>query len=199
MEVVNWAKMRDRQRPTTAGKVLKNLTFLIKLIRPPVTRRIIIFCCAVIPLFGVVPNVLAAPWWWAQFPKGDGTNNSDSPFEFRVANAFVGWIPGGLAIVTLLTCAFFTAFTGASGVTIIALGGLLYPILIKEKYDDKFSMGLVTSCGSLGLLFPPSLPLMLYGLIATVSIDNIGSPLGYKPKKCLNIPLGRHCFGNLKN
>lgn len=91
----------------------------------------------------------------------------------NVAQAVVGWMPGGLAIVTLLSCAFFTAFTGASGVTIIALGGLLYPILIKEKYDDKFSMGLVTSCGSLGLLFPPSLPLILYGLIATVSIDKL--------------------------
>lgn len=90
-----------------------------------------------------------------------------------LAQALVGWMPGGLAIVTLMTCAFFTAFTGASGVTIIALGGLLYPILIKEKYDDKFSMGLVTSCGSLGLLFPPSLPLILYGLIATVSIDKL--------------------------
>lgn len=91
----------------------------------------------------------------------------------NVAQAFVGWLPGGLAVVTVFACAFFTAFTGASGVTIIALGGLLYPILIKEKYPDKFSMGLVTSCGSLGLLFPPSLPLILYGLVATVSIDKL--------------------------
>jgi len=90
-----------------------------------------------------------------------------------LAQALVGWLPGGLAIVTLMACAFFTAFTGASGVTIIALGGLLYPILVKEKYDDKFSLGLVTSCGSLGLLFPPSLPLILYGLIAKVSIDKL--------------------------
>ncbi|HBQ21514.1 MAG: C4-dicarboxylate ABC transporter [Deltaproteobacteria bacterium GWA2_38_16] len=90
-----------------------------------------------------------------------------------VAKALVGWIPGGLAIVTLLTCAFFTAFTGASGVTIIAMGGLLYPILISEKYSDKFSTGIVTTCGSLGLLFPPSLPLILYGLVANVSIDQL--------------------------
>src|SRR3989338_4639329 len=62
----------------------------------------------------------------------------------RLAQACVGWMPGGLAIVTLLACAFFTAFTGASGVTIIALGGLLYPILISEKYSDKFSTGIVT-------------------------------------------------------
>src|SRR3989344_3229723 len=91
----------------------------------------------------------------------------------RVANACIGWMPGGLAIVTLLTCAFFTAFTGASGVTIIAMGGLLYPILRSERYGDSFSMGLVTTCGSLGLLFPPSLPLILYGLVAQVSIDQL--------------------------
>ncbi|MBI2646282.1 MAG: TRAP transporter large permease [Deltaproteobacteria bacterium] len=90
-----------------------------------------------------------------------------------VAKACVGWIPGGVAIVTVLTCAFFTAFTGASGVTIIAMGGLLYPILISEKYSEKFSLGIVTTCGSLGLLFPPSLPLILYGLVAQVSIDQL--------------------------
>lgn len=91
----------------------------------------------------------------------------------NVARALVGWLPGGLAIVTIFSCAFFTAFTGASGVTIIALGGLLYPVLMKDKYGDKFSMGLVTSCGSLGLLFPPSLPLILYGLIGKVNIDHL--------------------------
>jgi C4-dicarboxylate transporter, DctM subunit len=91
----------------------------------------------------------------------------------NVARACVGWMPGGLALVAIISCAFFTAFTGASGVTIIALGGLLYPILRKENYGDKFSMGLVTCCGSLGLLFPPSLPLILYGLIGQVSIDKL--------------------------
>ena len=91
----------------------------------------------------------------------------------NLAQSVLGWLPGGLAIVTIFSCAFFTAFTGASGVTIIALGGLMYPILMREKYDDRFSMGLVTSCGSLGLLFPPSLPLILYGLIANVNIDKL--------------------------
>jgi len=91
----------------------------------------------------------------------------------RFTNALFGWFPGGIAIVTLLACAFFTAFTGASGVTIIALGGLLYPILIKERYPERFSLGLVTTCGSLGLLFPPSLPLILYGLISGVNIDDL--------------------------
>lgn len=88
----------------------------------------------------------------------------------RFADAAVGWMPGGIAIVSLVICAFFTAFTGASGVTIIALGGLLYPILKNEGYSEKFSMGLITTSGSLGLLFPPSLPIILYGLIAQVDI-----------------------------
>jgi C4-dicarboxylate transporter DctM subunit len=83
-----------------------------------------------------------------------------------LSKALFGWIPGGLAIVVLVSCAVFTAFTGASGVTIIALGGLLYPILIQEKYPKKFSLGLLTTSGSLGLLFPPSLPLILYSMVA---------------------------------
>lgn len=91
----------------------------------------------------------------------------------NVAQSFVGYLPGGLPIVTVAVCAFFTAFTGASGVTIIALGGLLYPALVKEKYPERFSIGLVTSCGSIGLLLPPSLPLILYGLIGQVSIDKL--------------------------
>lgn len=88
----------------------------------------------------------------------------------RFAEAAFGWMPGGIAIVSLVICAFFTAFTGASGVTIIALGGLLYPILKSEGYTEKFSMGLITTSGSLGLLFPPSLPIILYGIIAGVDI-----------------------------
>ena len=91
----------------------------------------------------------------------------------RLSQALIGWMPGGVAIVTLFICAFFTAFTGASGVTIIALGGLLYPILIEEGYSEKFSLGLITTCGSLGLLFPPSLPIILYGIIAKVDIDQL--------------------------
>ena len=91
----------------------------------------------------------------------------------RFTNAAFGWLPGGLAIVTLLTCAFFTSFTGASGVTIVALGGLLLPALISEKYNEKFSLGLVTTSGSVGLLFPPSLPIILFGVIAATSIDKL--------------------------
>ncbi len=87
-----------------------------------------------------------------------------------LAQSLIGWLPGGLAIVVLISCAIFTAFTGGSGVTIVALGGLVYPILISEKYSEKFALGLVTTSGSLGLLFPPSLPIILYGTFAEVSV-----------------------------
>jgi len=83
----------------------------------------------------------------------------------RLTRVFIGWLPGGLAIVSLVACALFTAFTGASGVTIVALGALLYPALMQAGYRKNFSLGLVTTSGSLGLLFPPSLPLILYGVI----------------------------------
>lgn len=89
------------------------------------------------------------------------------------SRAVLGWLPGGFAIVALTVCAFFTAFTGASGVTIIALGGLLYPAMIKELYPDKFSLGLLTSSGSLGLLFPPSLPIIIFGVISETSITKV--------------------------
>lgn len=91
----------------------------------------------------------------------------------NLAQAMFGWMPGGLAVVALVSCAIFTAFTGASGVTIIALGGLLYPILIKENYPERFTLGLLTTSGSLGILFPPSLVIILYGLVAKISIDKL--------------------------
>jgi len=81
--------------------------------------------------------------------------------------------PGGLAVVALVACAVFTAFTGASGVTIVAMGGLLLPALLAEGYQRRFSLGLVTSSGSLGLLFPPSLPLIIYGYVAGASVDKL--------------------------
>lgn len=84
----------------------------------------------------------------------------------RLTDALIGWIPGGLAFIALLACAFFTAFTGASGVTIVAMGALLYPALIEAGYGEKFTLGLVTTTGSLGLLFAPSLPLILYAVVA---------------------------------
>lgn len=90
-----------------------------------------------------------------------------------LSQALFGWMPAGLAIVALFSCALFTAFTGASGVTIVALGGLLYPILVKQKYPEQFSLGLVTASGSIGLLFPPSLPIILFGFVAGVSINKL--------------------------
>jgi len=91
----------------------------------------------------------------------------------RVSRALMGWMPGGLALVALITCAAFTALTGASGVTIIALGGLLYPALIADRYSERFSLGLITTSGSRGLLFPPSIPLILYAIVASASVDDM--------------------------
>ncbi len=91
----------------------------------------------------------------------------------KLSKALLGWLPGGLAVVALLACTLFTALTGASGVTIIALGGLLFPALMSEKYPEKFSLGLLTSSGSLGLLLPPSLPIILYGVVAKTDIDQL--------------------------
>lgn len=101
---------------------------------------------------------------------------SESQTPTRVLNlsrSLLGWLPGGLGVVTLAVCAVFTAFTGASGVTIFALGGLLYPALLKDGYNPRFSLGLITSSGSLGLLFPPSLPIILYGVISGSRIDHL--------------------------
>jgi len=84
----------------------------------------------------------------------------------RVTNALLGWLPGGLAIVAVLACALFTAFTGATGVTIVALGAVLYPALLQQNYGERFSLGLLTASGSLGLILVPSMPLILYGVVA---------------------------------
>jgi tripartite ATP-independent transporter DctM subunit len=85
----------------------------------------------------------------------------------RFFRAIFGWMPGGIAVMVAAVCALFTTFTGGSGVTIIALGGLVYPILRKDGYSESFSLGLVTASGSLGLLFPPSLPVVLYSVVAS--------------------------------
>jgi tripartite ATP-independent transporter DctM subunit len=90
-----------------------------------------------------------------------------------VTRALFGWIPGGMAMVTLVTCAFFTTFTGASGITIVALGGLLLPVLLQQKYPRQFALGLVTTSGSRGLIFPPSLPVIIYGYVAAVDITRL--------------------------
>jgi len=91
----------------------------------------------------------------------------------RFFRALFGWMPGGLAVMVVAVCALFTTFTGGSGVTIIALGGLVYAMLREEKYPEGFSLGLVTASGSLGLLFPPSLAVILYSVVAGVPADSL--------------------------
>jgi tripartite ATP-independent transporter DctM subunit len=91
----------------------------------------------------------------------------------EVFRAWFGWIPGGTAVVCALLCAFFTVFTGGSGVTILALGSLLLQALLADKYREQFSIGLLTASGSLGLLLPPALPLILYGIVAEISIEDL--------------------------
>ncbi|UCB54542.1 MAG: TRAP transporter large permease subunit [Thiotrichales bacterium] len=117
------------------------------------------------------PNMIAIPLFTFA-----GVLMSSGGAPQRLVNfyrAALGWMPGGLAIVTIGACAFFTAYSGASGVTILALGGLLYPILVGEGYRDRFSLGLLTTSGSLGLLFPPSLAILIYGIVAGVGIDKM--------------------------
>jgi len=114
---------------------------------------------AAIPLFTFAGVVLAA----GGAPKR----------LIQLFNACVGWLPGGMASVTIASCAFFTAFSGASGVTILALGGLMFPMLLHAGYGERFTLGLLTTSGSLGLLFAPSLPILLYGIVAGVSIDQL--------------------------
>jgi tripartite ATP-independent transporter DctM subunit len=91
----------------------------------------------------------------------------------RLINALVGWMPGGLAIVVVLLLAFFTPLTGASGVTIVAMGGLLLPMLIRAGYPERTSMGLITVAGSIGVFLPPSLPVILYAFYANVPLEQL--------------------------
>jgi tripartite ATP-independent transporter DctM subunit len=127
---------------------------------PVETYRLAVFpTLAAIPLFTLTGFVL-----------------SEARASQRLLSVFragFGWIPGGTAVVCAVLCAFFTAFTGGSGVTILALGALLYQALRAETYRERFSLGLITACGSLGLLFPPSMPLILYGIVARVPIEDV--------------------------
>lgn len=112
-----------------------------------------------IPLFTFAGYLLAA---------------SDMPKRLvALAHAWLGWMPGGLAVVCLAGSAFFTTFTGGSGITIVAVGGTLFPALLKERYPENFTLGLVTTGGSLGILFPPAVPLILYGLVTQLPLDKL--------------------------
>jgi len=127
---------------------------------PAETYRIVVSpTLPAIPLFTLAGYILA-----------EGGANKRFISLFR---AWLGWLPGGVPAITIIVCAFFTAFTGGSGITILALGGLLYPMLRMEKYSEKFSLGLITSAGSLGMLFPPSLPVILYGVISHTNIKHL--------------------------
>lgn len=110
----------------------------------------------------------------------------------RLFRALFGWVPGGLAVAATLLCAFFTTFTGASGVTILALGGLLLPVLVKSGFKEGFSVGLLTSTGSLGLLLPPSLVVILYGVVAHVPIIDMFKA-GLVPGNLLVLPVCLLC------
>jgi len=91
----------------------------------------------------------------------------------RFFKSLLGWMPGGLAVIVIAVCALFTTFTGGSGITVIAIGGLVLPMLLAEGYPEDFSLGLVTAAGSLGLLFPPSLPVILYSVVAGTRDQNV--------------------------
>jgi tripartite ATP-independent transporter DctM subunit len=95
------------------------------------------------------------------------------PRLVRLFRALFGWLPGGALIATTLVCAFFTTFTGASGLAILALGGLLLPVLVGSGYPERFSLGVLTATGSIGLLFPPSLAVILYGVVSHVPIPEM--------------------------
>ena len=137
------------------------------------------------------PVLLAIPLFtFAGFVLGE----SRAPQRLvKVSDSLLGWMPGGLAVIALVTCALFTAFTGASGVTIVAMGALLYPALRDAGYRENFSLGLVTTSGSLGLLFAPSLPLILYGIVAEVSVDQLFIA-GILPGSLMVLALGLWSF-----
>jgi C4-dicarboxylate transporter, DctM subunit len=165
--------------------ILKSVTFLLALMGTPLF--IIIAALAMLSFYSVdidLSVVIIEMSRLAETPvlvslplfifAGILLSESKAPTRMlRLSQLFLGWLPGGLAVISLTVCAIFTAFTGASGVTIFALGGLLLPALIKDGYSERFSMGLITSSGSLGLLFPPSLPLILYGVISGSRIDHL--------------------------
>lgn len=90
-----------------------------------------------------------------------------------IARALVGWLPGGLGMACIVACAFFAAISGSSSVTIIAIGGIIFPALVKDGYGDRFALGLLTVCGAIGTLLPPSLPLIVYGVIAGNAVDDV--------------------------
>ena len=128
---------------------------LISTISDSAYRIVVSPTLAAIPIFTLAGYLLAE------------SNISERLLHFF--KSCLGWIPGSTVLIVVLLCAFFTALTGGSGVTILALGAILYPILIEDGYSKKFSLGLITTAGSIGLLFPPSLPAIIYSVTAGIN------------------------------
>ena len=128
---------------------------LISTISDSAYRIVVSPTLAAIPIFTLAGYILAE------------SNISRRLLDFFKAS--LGWLPGSTVVIVVILCAFFTALTGGSGVTILALGAILYPILVEEGYSEVFSLGLITTAGSLGLLFPPSLPAIIYSVTAGIN------------------------------
>tara|TARA_Y200000002_G_scaffold222481_1_gene183766 strand:+ start:404 stop:2200 length:1797 start_codon:yes stop_codon:yes gene_type:complete len=128
---------------------------LISTISDSAYRIVVSPALAAIPIFTLAGYILAE------------SNISERLIRFFKAS--LGWLPGSTVLIVVLLCAFFTALTGGSGVTILALGAILYPILIHDGYSKQFSLGIITTAGSLGLLFPPSLPAIIYSVTAGIN------------------------------
>ncbi|WDP92813.1 MAG: TRAP transporter large permease subunit [Desulfobacter sp.] len=130
----------------------------------------------------------------------------------RLSNAMFGWIPGGAAVVAVLVCTVFTALTGGSGITIVAVGGVLMPSLVRQGYGRKFSTGIITASGSSGVLFVPSLAVIIYGMVTGTDIGNLFlagvlpgaliisflSGFGMVYGICRRVPVQPFCLGELK-
>lgn len=164
-----------------------------------VSSAVLLICLVGVPLFAVMGISTLLSYWHSGIPfksaiidfyqlgslpmlqtlplftfAGCLLGRSRAPERLlRFSNAVLGWMPGGLCVITVVACALLTAFTGASGITIFALGGLLLPAMVANRYSERFGIGLIAASGCLGLLFPPSLPAILYGVVSGVSIDQL--------------------------
>jgi len=132
---------------------------------PPVAVLIETYALSVSPTLAAIPLFTLAGFVLAESRASDRL--------LTLFHAWFGWMPGGTAVVCAVVCSFFTVFTGGSGVTILALGGLLFPALIRDGYRDRFALGLLTASGSLGLLLPPAMPLIVYAVIAMIPIEDL--------------------------
>jgi C4-dicarboxylate transporter, DctM subunit len=192
-----WVKLISLLVVLTAGWILWNGWIPVESILLPGVVLLILAMLLGAPIFSVLGGATVLYLWREDFPiAGVATSHYSMSTEaliptiplftlagyfmaeskasqrlVRVFQSFVGRFRAGPAIVTIFVCAFFTAFTGGSGVTILALGPLLMPVLVSAKYGDKPSLGLITGAGALGILFPPSLPIILYFIVANANVQ----------------------------